>query len=135
MGHFPWRVPEGQEHLSGAEKLLNLARTLDGLIGEMLAGVRESGLEDQTIVAVTGDHGLRYHAEFESVGQQVAHDDPAFVVPFVMQAPGWFDAPVRIPWSTSHVDVAPTLLELLGSHRTSGCSTAARCSTRPFRHA
>src|SRR6185436_3130496 len=77
-------------------------------------GVREQGLEGKTIVAVTGDHGLRYRAEFESVGETVAHGDAAFVVPFVMQAPGIFDAPVRVKWSTSHIDVAPTLLELLG---------------------
>lgn len=114
IGHFPWRTPDGQERLSGQEKLLNLARTFDGLVGEMLASMRAVGLEEKTIVAVTGDHGLRYHAEFESVGQPVAHDEQAFVVPLVMQAPGLFGAPVRIPWSTSHVDVAPTLIELLG---------------------
>jgi PAS domain-containing protein len=114
IGHYPWRAPDSLKSRSGAEKLLGVARLIDGLIGEMLAGLRERGLEDDTIVVVTGDHGLRYRAEFESVGERVEHGDTASVVPFVMQATGIFDGPIRVTWSTSHIDVAPTLLQLLG---------------------
>jgi len=41
-------------------------------------------------------------------------DDYAFHVPLMIYAPRVLDHTERIPWLTSHIDVAPTLLDLLG---------------------
>jgi hypothetical protein len=40
--------------------------------------------------------------------------DLAFNVPFLLYAPGLFESQIRLPYVTSHVDLAPTLLHLVG---------------------
>jgi phosphoglycerol transferase MdoB-like AlkP superfamily enzyme len=42
------------------------------------------------------------------------HGDAAFNVPFLLYGPGLFEKQIRIPYVTSHVDIAPTLLALTG---------------------
>jgi len=44
----------------------------------------------------------------------VVHGDTAFNVPFLIYAPGVLGGQVRLPYVTSHVDIAPTLLALSG---------------------
>jgi hypothetical protein len=74
----------------------------------------ERGLADDVLVLVVGDHGLRYAAEFESLGLRYSHSDFSFDVPFLLYAPGLVDSTVTVPFSTSHVDITPTLLRLVG---------------------
>ena len=52
--------------------------------------------------------------EFESVGLKAEHGDVAFNVPFLLYGPGLFEKQIRLPYVTSHVDIAPTLLALTG---------------------
>ena len=66
------------------------------------------------IVVVTGDHGLRAKAEFASLHEQMRFGMVSFNVPFLLYAPGLFDHGVRLPYVTLHVDIAPTLLALVG---------------------
>jgi hypothetical protein len=66
---------------------------------------------------VTGDHGLRFKMEFESVSEPVTYGDLVFNVPFLAYCPGLFPSQVRLPFPTSHVDIAPTVLDLLGIPR------------------
>ena len=100
--------------LSGAEKLAALTLTLDSLVAELLDGIEKRGLTDSVIVVVTGDHGLRAKAEFASLHEQMRFGMVSFNVPFILYAPGLFDHGVRLPYMTLHVDIAPTLLALVG---------------------
>ena len=84
------------------------------MLGEFLRAVERNGLEDDLILVVTGDHGLRNEAEFVSLGEPMRVDDPAFNVPLVLYAPGLLSGETRVPWPTSHIDLAPTLIELTG---------------------
>ena len=84
---------------------------LDDRIGEVLRALRESGLEDDTVVLFTADHG-------ELLGERglwykMAFFDPAARVPLLAWAPRRF-APARVAQPVSLLDVAPTLLELAG---------------------
>ena len=84
---------------------------VDERIGEVLSALREAGLEDDTIVLFTSDHG-------ELLGERglwykMAFFDAAARVPLFAWAPGRI-APARIPQPVSLLDVAPTLLELAG---------------------
>jgi arylsulfatase A-like enzyme len=89
---------EGSDHLSGA----------------LLDGLRGAGRLERTLVAVTADHGEElyqhnaylYHAC--SVYQTVLH------VPLGLAAPGLLPAGARVPQTVELIDVAPTLLALLG---------------------
>jgi phosphoglycerol transferase MdoB-like AlkP superfamily enzyme len=114
LGHSPWRAAPGAEGRPGAEKLLALAVQFDALFGEFLRALAEHGLRDQVLIVATGDHGLRYRGEFDSVGEKIRHSDVAFNVPFLLYAPGILDREVRVPYVTSHVDIAPTVLTLTG---------------------
>jgi hypothetical protein len=114
LGHYPWTSAKESRSLSGADKLAALTRTLDGLVAELLSGIEKRGLTDSVIVVVTGDHGLRAKAEFASLHEQMRFGMVSFNVPFVLYAPGLFDHGVRLPYVTSHVDIAPTLLGLVG---------------------
>ncbi len=114
IGHFPWPTRPGEEDRSNEEKLLATAAIFDGLMGEFLQGLEKRGLGDQVIIVVTGDHGFRMSTEFESVGLVAEHGNAAFNVPFLLYAPGIFEDEIRLPYVTSHVDIAPTLLALTG---------------------
>jgi hypothetical protein len=114
LGHFPWNGPESRAEDSGEDKLYGVVREYDKIIGRLIKHLDEAELTDKTIVVITGDHGLRYNGEFESLGLKIAHSDAAFNVPLIISAPGLLKQQVRVPFVTSHVDLAPTLLSMVG---------------------
>lgn len=114
LGHSPWPAAEDRQALGGAARLHEIALVFDGLFDRFLAGLSEHGLADDVLVLVVGDHGLRYEAEFESLGLRYSHSDFSFDVPFLLYAPGLVDSTVTVPYATSHVDITPTLLRLVG---------------------
>jgi len=114
LGHYPWKAPAGEEQRTGPEKIQRIAHALDSLVGGLLDSLSARHLADSIIVVVTGDHGLRARTESESLGEPLAFGNLSFNVPFLLYAPGLIPTPVRLPYSTSHVDIAPTLLELVG---------------------
>jgi hypothetical protein len=81
----------------------------DHHFGRVLDRLRQLGLWDRTAVVVTGDHG-------EGLGEHGIHAHgyhlypPQTKVPFVVRVPG--ASPRRVTTPVSHVDVAPTLLNL-----------------------
>jgi arylsulfatase A-like enzyme/cytochrome c-type biogenesis protein CcmH/NrfG len=84
---------------------------LDEVLGEFLSRLSTSGRLDRTVVAVLGDHG-------ESLGDHGERTHGTFA----------YDSTLRVPWilwgrgirprvfeeTVRHVDVMPTLLDLLG---------------------
>jgi hypothetical protein len=118
LGHSPWPAAENRQRLGGPERLHDIALVFDGLLDRFLAAVSERGLADDVLVLVVGDHGLRYAAEFESLGLSYSHSDYSFDVPFLLYAPGLLEATVTVPFAISHVDIAPTLLRLVGEDTT-----------------
>ena len=87
---------------------------MDSLVGQFIKTLKDNGVIDQVIIAITGDHGLRFSYEFELLGHQFFHSDLTFNVPLLIYSPGLFDKSIPLPYLTSHVDIAPTLLFLVG---------------------
>lgn len=114
IGHYPWPNKPGAEGQNNEEKLFGIAALFDELLGVLLRSLDERGLGEQVMIVVTGDHGFRMRTEFESVGLKPEHGDAAFNVPFLLYGPGVFEKQIRLPYATSHVDIAPTLLALAG---------------------
>ena len=114
LGHGPWVAAPGREHLSGAERLHEIALVFDRLLARLLQRLDARGLGEEVIIVVAGDHGLRYAEEFESLGRAYSHSDLSFNVPFMLYAPGLIDETIRLPYATSHIDISPTLLHLVG---------------------
>lgn len=114
LGHFDWKTKPEDEDLSNQQKVYNIAKLFDELTNSLLHSLARHGLENDVLILVTGDHGLRYGEEFTSLNENTANQDVEFNVPFLLYAPGLVTRPIRLPYVSSHVDIAPTLLWLTG---------------------
>ncbi len=87
----------------------------DECVGRVLEALDETGLSDDTVVVVTGDHGeeFREHGFF---GHTSAYTAPQVHVPLLMRGPGIEPGLESRP--TSHLDLPATLLELIGADPT-----------------
>jgi arylsulfatase A-like enzyme len=88
----------------------------DAWLGELVHVLEEHHQLENTIIAVFGDHGIRTrHEDPNFVGGTL--DEYSFHVPLRIYAARALASPVRVSWLTSHIDIAPTLLDLLGVQR------------------
>lgn len=97
-------------------KYLGLVTEIDRSIGAILSQVEQVGAADNTIVILTADHGdmMGAHRLF---GKTFMYHESA-AVPYIVRLPGQ-QRPNRVAQNVSHIDFAPTILDLLGkpSHR------------------
>jgi glucan phosphoethanolaminetransferase (alkaline phosphatase superfamily) len=84
----------------------------DFAIGELLDGVRARGLDGSTLIAIVGDHGEAFGQHRGNYGHNLAIYDENVRVPFVLHVPD--SEPLRVDRPASLIDLAPTLLDLLG---------------------
>jgi hypothetical protein len=90
----------------------NAVHHADACLGRVLHALERTGLEDDTIVIITGDHGEEFR-ECGFFGHTSAYTRPQVHVPLLVRGPGI--EPGVEHGATSHVDVPATLLELLGA--------------------
>lgn len=133
--HGSYDYPSGMEKFSGASKEVdhlflrpsnissaflrykNSAYFEDSLAGELISLLKEKKLLSNTIVIVTGDHGEPFY-ERGYYGHNQGYCDYEIKPPLIFYAPG--KKPVATSFPTSHMDIAPTLLELLGVKNPAG---------------
>jgi arylsulfatase A-like enzyme len=89
------------------------ARHLDEGIGVVLEALAESGLADQTLVIYTTDHGLAFP------GMKCNLTDHGIGVSLIMRGPGGFSGGQVCEAMVSHIDLFPTLCDLLEIERPS----------------
>jgi membrane-anchored protein YejM (alkaline phosphatase superfamily) len=92
----------------------NAVHHADAVLGRVLATLRRTGLEEDTWVVVTGDHGEEFR-ECGFFGHTSAFTPAQVEVPFLLRGPGIEPGTETRP--SSHLDFAPTLLEILGAPR------------------
>lgn len=85
---------------------------LDKCVGDLLATLKETGLEKQTLVVFTADHGEMMGAHDISPRMKQWPYDEAVNVPFLLRDPRTPARVVTTPLSTP--DILPTLLGLTG---------------------
>jgi arylsulfatase A-like enzyme len=111
--------PDGLEHEAQQIRALyaGCMRALDDNVGFVIDTLAGLGLDARTLLIITGDHGDRLpdHRSFR-YGRNGAWLDPGeFHVPLVIAGPGIPPAaPRTIDAHARHVDVMPTILDLLG---------------------
>lgn len=114
IGHFPYPdlAPDGD-----TENLRQRGRAIlqqeDGWVGQLLDVLSAHGSLQNTLIVVLGDHGRRTILENPNLRRGTI-DETAFHVPAIIYAPRALDHMERIRWITSHIDVAPSILDLLG---------------------
>jgi hypothetical protein len=90
----------------------NAVYDADRSLGAMLEALASSGELERTLVLITGDHGEEFY-EHGFWGHTSNFTRTQVLVPLVLRGPGV--EPGRETRPTCHVDVVPTLLELLGA--------------------
>jgi choline-sulfatase len=79
----------------------------------MMQGLKQRGLEDDTMVVVTADHGEEFW-DHGSVGHGHSVYDELLHVPLIVRVPGVTGNGARVPDAVGLVDVMPTVLDALG---------------------
>ncbi len=113
-------VNNGRRPIAPAE-LAEIVRLYDGnvafadaMIGKIRAEMEKDGLWDRTVVIVTGDHGesLREHG---FIGHNTQVYEESVHVPLVVRFPkGKGPSGVRVRAMVDHLDLAPTVADLMG---------------------
>ena len=109
--HQPYAPPEPYASRYGQMPYLGEIAFADEQVGRLLRALDARGLTARTAIVVAGDHG-------ESLGEhrEEAHGlflyEGALHVPLIVSAPAL--SPRRVASPVSLVDVAPTVLDLLG---------------------
>lgn len=85
----------------------------DMLVGRLLDTMTRLGLNSNTTLIYTADHGdtMGYHRIFT---KGFAFNEPAVRIPLIIRAPGILPAGSRVQAPVSQVDYLPTMLELIG---------------------
>jgi arylsulfatase A-like enzyme len=95
-------------------RYLNILHGTDRHLGRLFDAVRRAGLEQDTLVVVTGDHGQAFGYPHETYiqGRTVYEEDVH--VPLMFWFPRAYRSALRSKTVGSHVDLAPTIAELIG---------------------
>jgi len=115
-----------------ADQLLNrytnAAHWIDRQIGRILDCLEQEGLSDNTIVIVTGDHGEEF-MENGFWGHNSGFSEQQIRTPLVIRMPG--KNPMTVDRSTSHMDIAVTLMQTLGAVNDPAEYALGRCLFMP----
>lgn len=86
----------------------------DYAVGRFIEQAREKPWFERTIFIVVGDHGIWHFPKTQKLSE-AQKQEIYFRMPFLIYAPG-IVAPRRIDRVASQVDLAPTVLDILGIH-------------------
>lgn len=126
QSHHPYDPAQGQpevDYFAGGPpppddwdlgRYLNTVAEVDRQLGRLFAGLRERGLADDTLVVVTGDHGECFGSPHRTWGHGARLYQEGVNVPLVLWNPRLFEGGGRPPTIAGHVDVNPTVLDILG---------------------
>jgi arylsulfatase A-like enzyme len=85
---------------------------VDRSVGRILAALEAKGLADDTIVVFTSDHGEQM-GDHGLLGKTVMYEE-SVRVPLLIRAPALGTEARRVGGNCSHIDLVPSLLELMG---------------------
>jgi len=116
FGGFDLKAAEGfrraHRHYAG------LCSLVDQMVGRILWALEVSGQAENTIIVYTSDHGEMMGAH-SLLAKGVMYEE-AICVPLLLHVPFRGQKPVHVPQPVSHIDIVPTLLELMGKKEAAG---------------
>ncbi len=87
---------------------------VDEGVGRILTAIQAAGLQERTVVLFVSDNGFM-HGEKGVLDKRNAYET-SIRIPLLAWAPGWIPAGLRIDPMVLNLDLAPTILELMGLH-------------------
>ena len=114
--HTPYEPPEPfktqyQEHLYEGE-----VAYVDLALGKLFNHLKENGLFDSTLILFTGDHGESLGEHGEKTHGFFAYNSSTWV-PLIISHPA--TVPGRVEHYVSHIDIFPTVCDVLGIEKPS----------------
>ena len=103
----PQPLPDVSEVREDMARFMESVRILDEKIGIILAALRRNGLEDNTLVICTTDHGIAFPT------MKCNLYDAGTGIFMIMRGPGGFTGGKTINSMVSVIDIFPTICELL----------------------
>ena len=94
-------------------RYFGLVTLMDRGVGKILDALEETGQSDRTVVVFTSDHGDGL-GDRGMLGTKRAFYEEISGVPLLMRVPWINSSQKKIRGNIGHVDIAPTLLELMG---------------------
>jgi phosphoglycerol transferase MdoB-like AlkP superfamily enzyme len=115
-GHHPYDTPEAGPYPEDRPigRYRNALRYSDESLGQLLGGLRDRGLLDNTLLVILGDHGEAFGQHPGNHGHSIFIYEENVRVPYLIVLPGLVREPVRVRRVASAVDTAQTVLDLLG---------------------
>ena len=114
ISHGPWvEIDQSATSDDLMARGHGLARLQDGWLNELMQVLSDVGRLEKTLIVVAGDHGLRSTNERPGLPLDLM-DSYTYQVPLLLYAPGILDRPNLIQYLTSHIDLQPSILDLLG---------------------
>jgi glucan phosphoethanolaminetransferase (alkaline phosphatase superfamily) len=113
--HDPYEVPEWFAEPAGepAERYRQTISYTDKFLAELDAELAKLNIVDKTILCVIGDHGEAF-GEHGLLGHEGVAFEEVLRVPFCLRAPSLVKPETKVKKPVSSIDLAPTLLTLLG---------------------
>ncbi len=115
-GHHPYATPAPgpfpeRNELDSYRNALHFG---DAALGKFLDGLSQRGLDTNTLFVIYGDHGEAFGQHEGNFGHTLFIHEENVRVPLLVSMPGAWREPVRMKRTASLLDLAPTLLDLLG---------------------
>jgi arylsulfatase A-like enzyme len=114
--HHPYVSSSNRDfgvHNARLNRYLNAVQATDALITELAAGLQRMGLADRTLLVVMGDHGEAFGDHNQLIHGGSVYEEEVHI-PWMIENPALFPHEVVVDRLTRQVDIAPTLLALLG---------------------
>lgn len=116
--HWPFWIPSDVEPrypaINSKNKYLSAVHFLDETFERLMQGLEARGLDRDTAVIFVADHGETVgERPRASAGRRLAYE-PSLHVPAVILAPGMWPGSATSDRLSSHADLLPTVLDLMG---------------------
>lgn len=114
--HHPYLSTSDYDYHTGDHQLnryLNAVHSTDAFIAQLVRSLNEMHIADSTLVVITGDHGEAFGEHGQLVHGFTTYDEELHI-PLVLVNPNIFPYESRITSIGRQIDIAPTLLGLLG---------------------
>ncbi|HEY1921457.1 MAG TPA: sulfatase-like hydrolase/transferase, partial [Tepidisphaeraceae bacterium] len=111
---------DGSNDRASLNRYLNAMREADVQLGRLFATLRERGLADNTVVIITGDHGEAFGDLHDSHFHGLNLFEEDIHVPLIIWSPALFKGESHRQTVGGHLDIGPTVLDLLGDDTPAG---------------